>query len=63
MTEKTEIVSVHRLRRVARMTERDIQACLDAGSPPEGLEWARGVKVVRAGFFQHAVVATAHRGH
>lgn len=25
--------------------------------------WAKGVKVVRAGLFQHALVATRNRGH
>lgn len=74
MSEATEILSVHAFRRVARERERELQGLLDLstdGSPASDIVlrdagvpgWARGVRVQRAGLFQHAVVATEHRGH
>ena len=65
--QKTEIISVHPFRRSARKHERDLQAVIDA---TEGYhhrdeaipEWAKGVRVRKAGFFQWAVEATENRG-
>lgn len=71
MSELTKILSVHALRRVARARERQIQKALNdraaTGRPLPGQlddvpDWARGVRVERAGLFQHAVVATENRG-
>lgn len=68
------VFSVHRLRRVARLREREIQAALDAGRVGSLLHESdrkllmehpevRGVRVVPAGLFQHAVLGTEGRGH
>lgn len=65
----TKIISVHFLRRVARVKERRLQR-LFTGSPvtasvlqQAGVPiWAEGVRVEKAGPFQWAVVATSHRG-
>lgn len=71
----SDIISVHKFRRVARSRERELQAQLDVAIEIGGktLEqelrtyglpsWTRGVKVEKAGPFQHAVVATRERGH
>ncbi len=68
--QRTAIVSVHRTRRAARRQERHVQACLDSGLRGARLdgfglvpEWARGVRVEKAGFFQFVVNLTEHRGH
>jgi hypothetical protein len=62
-----DIISVHKLRFMARRKERRLQKLLDLGAPvhaEEGLPyWARGVRVQKAGRFQWAVVATVTRGH
>lgn len=76
-TGRTEIVSVHRLRRKAREHERAIQEAI--GLVEDHLDtdgtiylwlrhngvpsWARGARVRRAGFLQHTVEATEERGH
>jgi hypothetical protein len=66
------IVSVHPFRRTARKEERRLQRVLDAyhevhvildDAPADLPLWAHGVRVERAGAFQHAVVATERRGH
>lgn len=77
MTDEDKIISVHKLRRAARIREHELQAALDIDNgnlpDPQGKNylllkeagvpsWARGVKVVSAGFFQHAVVATRGKG-
>lgn len=64
--EKTQVISVHRLRRVARKKERELQYDLDGGHSRIDLglpAWTNGVRVEKAGFFQHAVVATSRKGH
>lgn len=48
---KTKVISVHAFRRVARKREREVQRLLE------------GVRVERAGLFQHAVIATENKGH
>lgn len=84
MVERTHVLSVHRVRRVARRRQHRIQNALDGmarmgigvaapdgfftlpqfGAPKDRLPvWTHGVKVERAGAFQHAVVATERRGH
>lgn len=71
----SEIVSVHKFRWAARRKERELQAQLDVAVEIGGatlrreLEeaglplWTRGVRVEKAGPFQHAVVCTRGRGH
>lgn len=77
MTDHTQVLSVHRLRRTARRRERGLQQILASrqrfapASSDETIDtpygnlplWARGVRVEHAGPFQYAVVATSHRGH
>lgn len=74
---RTQAVSVHKLRRVARKRERMLQQVLAARThfAPAGSNdtqdtpygplplWARGVRVEKAGAFQWAVVLTEERGH
>lgn len=61
---RTQVLSVHVLRRTARLKERKLQAQLDAGYQPDELPtWANGVRVEKAGQFQWAVVATSTAGH
>jgi len=71
----SEIVSVHKVRFMARRKERELQERIEVaagiggkvldqelravGLPP----WTRGVKVEKAGAFQFAVVATRNEGH
>lgn len=69
------ILYVTPFRRLARRREREIQQLLDdrgltqsEGAANELLDkgvppWAKGVKVVKAGRFSWAVVATEARGH
>jgi hypothetical protein len=72
------ILYVTPFRRRARRIERALQEALDAlhrgpGKPTlqqQGMldeyampHWAHGVRVDHAGPFQHAIVATEHRGH
>lgn len=69
MADRTKVLSVHFLRRVARHRERDIQAFLRHGGAfgepwrDDLPRWTRGVRVEKAGPFQWAVVATEHAGH
>jgi hypothetical protein len=74
MTEQTVILSVHPLRFRARRRERALQQLLDTGHTPQIIDgetlsvlaknpWIQGVRVESAGLFQHAVVATDHKGH
>jgi hypothetical protein len=70
--DRTQVLSVHKLRRTARKQEREWQKLLEhygtlparrVDSEANGLPaWARGVRVEKAGPFQWAVVATGHRG-
>lgn len=63
------IVSVHRLRFMARLRERKLQAWLK--DPAYNLKlrnadvpaWARGIRARKAGRFQWVVEATSWRGH
>lgn len=64
---RTKVLSVHRLRRTARQRERELtvslahrsnrgeRLMLEASGVPQ---WARGVRVEKAGLLQWAVVAT-----
>lgn len=69
MSDRTKVISVHFLRRVARERERELQDEFDARlagayARINGLpSWARGVRVEKAGRFQWAVVVTEHLGH
>ena len=70
---KAQVISMHFLRRRARKKEREWQRKLEMATNAGMIEhelielglprWIRGVKVVSAGRFQHAVVATDNRGH
>jgi hypothetical protein len=74
---KTEAISVHKFRRVARHRERMLQQVLGERvyfAPVESVQtqdtpygplplWARGVRVERIGPFCFAVIATEERGH
>ncbi len=76
MTDR-RIVYVSPFRRRAREVERQLQEAIEERDGAEGLspvsfrllaeygieDWAHGVRVERAGLFQHAVVATEERGH
>ena len=62
-TGKTEIVSVHKLRRRARREERRIQAAFDRGLRDHQFAWATGVRVRKAGRLQYVVELTDWRGH
>jgi hypothetical protein len=62
--EETKILSVHKLRRNARREERRLTNVINFKLPNDDLPyWAKGVRVEKAGPFQHAVVATSRRGH
>lgn len=58
MTERHEILSVHKFRRSARREERIVQKLLSGDYPVSG-----GVRVEKAGPFQWAVVLTENKGH
>jgi len=66
---KTSVASVHVFRRAARKKERQLQAWLDRNPSSKDKfdsavpDWAQGVRVEKAGFFQWAVVYTSERGH
>jgi hypothetical protein len=67
----TKVLSVHKLRFMARLRERRIQGILNATGYDRDWDrrklevpgWARGVRVEKAGRFQWAVVATTRKGH
>lgn len=74
---KTQIISVHPLRFDARRKERRLQALLDLVDTPSRTirqkefhelhqagvpSWAHGVRVRKAGHFQHVVEATERKG-
>lgn len=76
MSDRTKVLSTHFLRRAARRREREIEAALRSRHDEEGMlvegearllrdvpDWARGVRVEKAGPLQWAVVATEHQGH
>lgn len=74
MADRTVILKVTPLRRRAREWEREAQQWLTSRRGENGLDpdilaglianpWVKGVRVQRAGLFQHAVVGTANRGH
>jgi len=77
MTPPDRILFVSHLRRRARAVERELQAAIDEDRGGEGLspanfrllssyrvpDWARGVRVERAGWLSWAVVATEEKGH
>lgn len=69
MAVRTEILSVHKFRRNARKREHYFTGCIIHGGAygepwPEGLpEWAKGVRVRKAGAFQYVVEATNWTGH
>jgi hypothetical protein len=66
---RTRVISVHYLRVIARMREREVQHVLErhaVGVTVAGVAipaWAKGVRVEKAGRNQWAVVATEARGH
>lgn len=69
---RTQVLSVHKFRRVARRKERAITAELErsAHTPvwttallAELPNWARGVRVDKAGAFCWVCIATEDRGH
>lgn len=64
---RTQILTVHKLRRAARAREREWQEALEAEAHGKvGMldlpVWARGVRVRKAGAFQWLVEATEWRG-
>lgn len=65
---RTEIISVHRLRRRARKREEYVQYLLDRSvysAPTIGRlpPWSRGARVRKAGLFEWVVEATEWGGH
>ena len=78
--ERTEIISVHKLRSMARGRENRLQRLINQAFDPntpsavrakagrqlmndDVPDWAKGVRVRKAGNFQHVVEATEWRGH
>lgn len=61
--DKTQILSVHKLRRNARKEERRLTNVINFKLPSDLPYWVKGVRVEKAGPFQHAVVATSRKGH
>jgi hypothetical protein len=62
-TDRTEIVSVHNRRRVARAKERALTAKLRLGLISSDERWIQGYRVRDAGGEQFVVEATSWRGH